>query len=75
MGQAASKTLFTAADYLAWEPAQAERHEYLDGEVFATVGAQDRHVTVSMNLADRPGHAQHGLLPQRCQWAVGAAPV
>lgn len=51
MGQAAQKIIFTAADYLAWEPAQAERHEYIDGEVFAMAGAEDRHVTVSMNLA------------------------
>ena len=51
MGQAAQKTVFTAADYLAWEPAQLERHEFLDGDVFATAGAEDRHVTVSMNVA------------------------
>lgn len=50
MGQAAEKTKFTAADYLAWEPAQAERHEYLDGDVFAMAGAEDRHVTVAGNL-------------------------
>ena len=51
MGQAAEKAVFTAADYLAWEPAQLDRHEYLDGEVFAMAGADDRHVTVSMNIA------------------------
>ena len=51
MGQAAQKTIFTAADYLVWESAQLDRHEFLDGEVFAMAGAEDRHVTVSMNLA------------------------
>lgn len=51
MGQAAPKTFLSAADYLAWEPAQAERHEYIDGEVFAMAGAEDLHVTVSMNIA------------------------
>jgi Uma2 family endonuclease len=50
MGQVAPKTLFTAADYLAWEPAQLERHEFLDGDVFAMAGAEDRHVTVAGNL-------------------------
>ena len=50
MGKAAQKTVFTAADYLAWEPAQLDRHEYVDGEVFAMAGAEDRHVTVSGNL-------------------------
>ncbi len=51
MAQAAQNTIFTAADYLAWESAQLDRHEFVDGEVFAMAGAEDRHVTVSMNLA------------------------
>jgi len=51
MGQAAQMPGFSAADYLAWEAAQPQRHEYLDGEVFAMAGAEDRHVTVAMNLA------------------------
>ena len=51
MGLPAQKPVFTAADYLAWEPAQLDRHEYLDGEVFAMAVAEDRHVTVSMNIA------------------------
>ena len=50
MGQAAQKTAFTATDYLAWEAAQIDRHEYLDGEVFAMAGAEDRHVTVAGNV-------------------------
>lgn len=50
MGQAAKIPVFTAAEYLDWEPAQLDRHEYLDGEVFAMAGAEDRHVTVSGNL-------------------------
>jgi len=49
MGLAGEKTLIIAADYLTWEAAQAERHEYLDGEVFAMAGAEDRHVTVAGN--------------------------
>ena len=51
MAQAAQQPVCTAADDLAWEPAQLDRHEYLDGEVFAMAGAEDRHVTVSMNMA------------------------
>ncbi len=27
--------------YLEWEKTQAEKHEYLNGEVFAMVGARD----------------------------------
>lgn len=51
MGHAAQKPVFTSAEYLVWEAAQTERHEFVDGEVFAMVGAEDRHVTVALNLA------------------------
>jgi Uma2 family endonuclease len=51
MGHAAHQPSFTAANYLAWEAEQPERHDYLDGEVFAMAGAEDRHVTVAMNMA------------------------
>ena len=51
MGRAAQTPTLSAADYLAWEAAQPERHEYINGEVFAMAGAEDRHVTVAMNLA------------------------
>ncbi len=50
MGRAAQTPIFSAADYLAWEAAQPERHEFVDGEVFAMAGAEDRHVTVAGNL-------------------------
>lgn len=46
-----AKPPFGPADYLAWESEQAERHEYLDGEVFAMGGASDAHGTVALNLA------------------------
>ena len=51
MGQPAPQQRFSADDYLAWEAAQTERHEYLDGEVFAMAGAEDRHVTIAMNVS------------------------
>ena len=51
MGHAAQKPVFTSAEYLVWEAAQTERHEFVDGEVFAMAGAEDRHVTVALNLA------------------------
>ena len=40
----------TAADYLAWEAEQTERHEFVGGETFAMTGAEDRHVTVVGNV-------------------------
>lgn len=51
MGLPAHQATFTADNYLTWESAQLDRHEYLDGEVFAMAGADDRHVTASMNIA------------------------
>jgi Uma2 family endonuclease len=42
---------FAAEEYLRWENAQTEKHEYFRGEVFAMVGATRRHVTVAMNLS------------------------
>lgn len=51
MGQPAHQPVMTAADYLTWEAEQKDRHEFVGGETFAMAGAEDRHVTVTMNLA------------------------
>lgn len=51
MGNAASQPRMTAAEFLAWELAQPDRHEFVEGEIFAMAGAEDRHVTVSLNVA------------------------
>lgn len=48
---AVKKPVFSAGDYLAWEAAQTEKHEYIAGEVFMMAGASDAHVTISLNLA------------------------
>ena len=50
MGHAVPKTIFSATEYLIWEAAQTERHEFHGGDVFARGGAEDRHVTVCGNL-------------------------
>ena len=50
MGHAEQKAVFAAADYLTWEASQTERHEFIDGDVFAMAGAEDRHVTVCGNF-------------------------
>ena len=50
MGQAAHNPVFTADDYLAWEPAQLDRHEYLNGEVLIMTGAEDRHSMMAGNV-------------------------
>jgi Uma2 family endonuclease len=50
MTATAEQLTFDADDFLAWEHAQPEKHEYLDGEVFAMVGARQEHVLVVGNL-------------------------
>lgn len=51
MGLAAKQTFLSESDYLDWEAQQAQRHEYVAGEVYAMAGAEDRHITVCLNLA------------------------
>ena len=36
--------------YMAWEAEQAERHEFLGGEVFAMTGARATHNTIAGNV-------------------------
>lgn len=50
MAPALKKTLFTAEEYLAWEAAQIDRHEYLDGEVFGVPVTDDSHNIVTGNI-------------------------
>lgn len=47
----ALKPQFTAAEFLAWDRDQTEKHEYLDGEVFAMAGASETHVVLTLNTA------------------------
>ena len=39
----------TRAEFLAWEEQQLTKHEFVDGEVFAMVGARQIHVVVAGN--------------------------
>ena len=51
MADPARRQTMSAQDFLAWEASQPQRHEFIGGEVFAMAGAEDRHVTVALNLA------------------------
>ncbi len=51
MGHAAPRLTMSASDFLTWDVTVTERHEFVDGEVFARAGAEDRHVTVALNVA------------------------
>lgn len=48
MGQPHHK--LTLPEFLAWEEQQPDRHEFVNGEVFAMVGAQRVHCDVTVNL-------------------------
>lgn len=41
----------SSEEYLTWEAGQEGKHEFMAGEIFAMVGASDRHVTITLNLA------------------------
>lgn len=50
-GEAAAHLRMSMAQFLDWEAAQTQRHEFVAGEVFAMAGADDAHVTVALNVA------------------------
>lgn len=50
-------------EYLLGEQYSHIRHEYIDGQVFAMVGASDRHGMIAINL----GAILSQRLPDRCQ--------
>jgi len=50
MVSAAEKLPITVEEYLQGEASAEYKHEYLNGEVWAMVGATDAHVTIAMNL-------------------------
>jgi Uma2 family endonuclease len=44
------KTKLTVEEYLQWEKASSQKHEFYRGEVFAMSGASARHNVISKNL-------------------------
>jgi Uma2 family endonuclease len=50
MGDAALRTGLTEQDYLAFERASEERHEYADGEIFAMSGGTWKHGLLAANV-------------------------
>jgi Uma2 family endonuclease len=45
-----SRIYFTEEEYLAIERASEERHEYIDGRIFAMAGESDQHGEICVNL-------------------------
>lgn len=50
MGHPLMEPTMSVDDFLAWDATQTMRHEFVDGEVFAMAGAEDRHPMVTGNL-------------------------
>ncbi len=44
------KTIYTVAEYLTLERESLDRHEYIDGEIYAMAGESDEHGEISTNL-------------------------
>ncbi|NOR70633.1 MAG: Uma2 family endonuclease [Methylomarinum sp.] len=49
--QTAESLGFDAKGFLEWESLQEQKHEFINGEVFAMGGARREHVVVSLNVA------------------------
>ncbi len=64
MGAAAQRLKMTPQEYLAFERASDEKHEYADGEVFAMGGGTRKHSLAGQNIARELGNA---LLDGPCE--------
>ena len=51
MALAKPQPLYTVEEYLAFERESEERHEYLDGMIYAMAGESGEHADISINLA------------------------
>ena len=59
-----SRIYFTEEEYLAIERSSEERHEYIDGRIFATAGESDQHGEICVNLV---GHLFAQLSGKPCR--------
>jgi Uma2 family endonuclease len=64
MALAESEFLHTAVEYLVSERASGERHEYLDGRIYAMAGESEEHGIVCVNLV---GELRNQLRASPCQ--------
>jgi Uma2 family endonuclease len=64
MGAAAHTLKMTEAEYLTFERASTERHEFVDGEIFAMSGGTSEHSAIGHNVQRELGNA---LLERPCQ--------
>ncbi|MGK3999616.1 Uma2 family endonuclease [Sorangium sp. So ce1024] len=64
MGQAARRTGLSPAEYLAFERASEQKHEYANGEIFAMSGCSREHSLLAGNIQRELGNA---LLDRACE--------
>lgn len=64
MAYAAEKLPMTEDEYLAFERTSDERHEFVNGEVFAMAGGTSNHSTVMMSIG---AELRFALRKRRCQ--------
>ena len=50
VGYALHGQRMSAAEFLAWDASQTTKHEFVQGEVFAMAGGEDRNATVAGNV-------------------------
>lgn len=60
MAQAAISPSLTEDEYLVFERASPDKHEYIDGELFAMSGGTGDHAAVAANLIRELGNALFG---------------
>ncbi len=63
MGEAALRTKVSEQEYLAFERAAEERHEYANGEIFAMSGGAWEHSLIASNIN---GELRSAMLKRRC---------
>jgi Uma2 family endonuclease len=64
MGHAVVRTGLSEQEYLEFERASSEKHEYADGEIFAMSGGTFEHSAVITNIL---GEARSALTDRRCR--------
>jgi Uma2 family endonuclease len=57
MAEAAERLKVTPAEYLAFERTSEEKHEYVDGEIFAMSGGTFKHALLAQNIGGELGNA------------------
>lgn len=61
MGNAAARSRISPEEYLAFERASDQRHEYADGEIFAMSGGTREHSLTATNIVGELPTGRGGL--------------